>query len=105
MKRNRKRPFKADAWVHVYKRRKDKFLLFYTTRDFLVYYTLFFCLAEKHKVRAYGLCIMVDHVHELLQASERERLENFMYSGRYPFSVPVIPVHFLGVKTDYLLRS
>ena len=28
-----------------------------------------------------------------------------MYSGRYPFSVPVIPVHFLGVKTDYLLRS
>ena len=77
MKRNRKRPFKADAWVHVYKRRKDKFLLFYTTRDFLVYYTLFFCLAEKHKVRAYGLCIMVDHVHELLQASERERLENF----------------------------
>ena len=29
----------------------------------------------------------------------------FMYSGRYPFSVPVIPVHFLGVKTDYLLRS
>lgn len=77
MKRNRKRPFKADAWVHVYKRRKDKFLLFYTTRDFLVYYTLFFCLAEKHKVRTYGLCIMVDHVHELLQASERERLENF----------------------------
>ena len=30
---------------------------------------------------------------------------HFMYSGRYPFSVPVIPVHFLGVKTDYLLRS
>jgi integrase len=28
-----------------------------------------------------------------------------MYSGRYPFSVPVIPVHFWGVKTDYLLRS
>ena len=28
-----------------------------------------------------------------------------MYSGGYPFSVPVIPVHFLGVKTDYLLRS
>lgn len=28
-------------------------------------------------MRAYGLCIMVDHVHELLQASERERLENF----------------------------
>lgn len=28
-----------------------------------------------------------------------------MYSGGYPFSVPVIPVHFWGVKTDYLLRS
>lgn len=33
------------------------------------------------------------------------RSADAMYSGRYPFSVPVIPVHFLGVKTDYLLRS
>ena len=32
-------------------------------------------------------------------------LDKAMYSGGYPFSVPVIPVHFLGVKTDYLLRS
>lgn len=30
-----------------------------------------------YKVRAYGLCIMVDHVHELLQASERGNLESF----------------------------
>lgn len=28
-----------------------------------------------------------------------------MYSGGYPFSVPVIPVHFFVGKTDYLLRS
>ena len=28
-----------------------------------------------------------------------------MYSGRYPFSVPVIPVHFFVGKTDYLVRS
>ena len=33
------------------------------------------------------------------------RGKTHMYSGRYPFSVPVIPVHFWGVKTDYLLRS
>ena len=32
-------------------------------------------------------------------------VQEAMYSGGYPFSVPVIPVHFLGVKTDYLLRS
>ena len=27
------------------------------------------------------------------------------YSGRYPFSIPVIPVHFFVSKDRYLLRS
>lgn len=46
------------------------------------------------------------HVH--LNTKRSTKLYFFrviMYSGGYPFSVPVIPVHFLGVKTDYLLRS
>ena len=29
----------------------------------------------------------------------------FTYSGRYPFSIPVIPVHFFVSKDRYLLRS
>ena len=39
------------------------------------------------------------------QSIARRKASEPMYSGGYPFSVPVIPVHFLGVKTDYLLRS
>lgn len=39
------------------------------------------------------------------QVADTQLFTRNMYSGGYPFSVPVIPVHFLGVKTDYLLRS
>ena len=77
MNKTKRRPFKADAWVHVYKRRKDKFLLFYTVRDFLVYYTQLSCLAKKHNVRVLGVCIMVDHIHELLKADSKTSLANF----------------------------
>ena len=31
--------------------------------------------------------------------------ESNTYSGRYPFSIPVIPVHFFVSKDRYLLRS
>ena len=32
-------------------------------------------------------------------------LDKVTYSGRYPFSIPVIPVHFFVSKDRYLLRS
>lgn len=32
-------------------------------------------------------------------------LSRVTYSGRYPFSIPVIPVHFFVSKDRYLLRS
>ena len=36
---------------------------------------------------------------------EFKRTHNITYSGRYPFSIPVIPVHFFVSKDRYLLRS
>ena len=45
---------------------------------------------------------------KLIYFSEEEAyLVNSMitYSGRYPFSIPVIPVHFFVSKDRYLLRS
>ena len=48
---------------------------------------------------------------EEIQTESREKgisIKNLLqdtYSGRYPFSIPVIPVHFLVSKDRYLLRS
>ena len=33
------------------------------------------------------------------------KIMTFTYSGRYPFIIPVIPVHFFVSKDRYLLRS
>ena len=51
----------------------------------------------KHAEKENGL-------HDLLEIM-LESLMVAMYSGRYPFSVPVIPVHFFAGKTDILLRT
>ena len=54
---------------------------------------------------------MVSHITSKKALEElREQLAAFYakqvtYSGRYPFSIPVIPVHFFVSKDRYLLRS
>ena len=58
--------FSASAWSHIYKRRADGHLIFYSTRDFLVYFTIFCVMAVKRKIQVLGLSLMYDHIHELI---------------------------------------
>lgn len=67
-----KPPFSSTAWSHVYKRRADGNLIFYSVRDSLVYFTLFCTVAAKRRVRVLGLTLMYDHVHELIQSRTRK---------------------------------
>lgn len=69
--------FSAQAWTHVYKRRADENLIFYTQRDFLVYFTVFCTLATRLKVQVLGLTLMHDHIHELLRCPSLSGLRRF----------------------------
>jgi len=63
--------FSSAAWSHIYKRRTDGNLVFYSGRDFLVYFTLFCTVAAKRNIQVIGLTLMHDHIHELIQTRSR----------------------------------
>lgn len=60
--------FSASAWSHIYKRRADGNLIFYSTRDCLVYFTIFCMMAVRRKIQVLGLSLMYDHIHELIRS-------------------------------------
>jgi len=62
------RKFYRDIVTHCYQRSADKGVLFYTTRDHLVYFTLYCTLARKYGIRVLALCQMPDHVHDAVSA-------------------------------------
>lgn len=60
--------FSASAWSHIYKRRADGNLFFYSIRDCLVYFTIFCMMAVRRKIQVLGLSLMYDHIHELIRS-------------------------------------
>ena len=66
---------------------------------------------DKTELLELGVCPirMTKHIVEQWPAGDvRYYLQNvpeITYSGRYPFIIPVIPVHFFVSKDRYLLRS
>lgn len=60
--------FSASAWSHIYKRRADGNLIFYSSWDFLVYFTIFSIMAVKRRTQVIGLSLMHDHIHELIRS-------------------------------------
>ncbi|MBR5035218.1 MAG: transposase [Bacteroidales bacterium] len=71
--------FGAGAVQHIYQKTAGGFLIFYSVRDYLVFYTIFSCVARIHKVRVIGLCQMVDHLHVLVQTDDLEELRRFVH--------------------------
>lgn len=68
---------RLEDWVHVYKRREDTFQIFYSIRDFLVYFTLFCTVAKRKGVRVHALTLMYDHIHELISVDSQQHLKEF----------------------------
>ena len=66
--KGRYRVFKAGALHHIYQRTYDGYLIFYSVRDFLVFFTLLCTTARKYKITVLGLCLMYDHIHVLVKA-------------------------------------
>lgn len=71
------RKFFKDILNHCYQRSADGGVLFYTTRDYLVYFTLYCVLARKYGIQVLALCQMPDHVHDATVARRLKDLVGF----------------------------
>ena len=85
-KKGRYRVFKAGSLHHIYQRTYDGFLIFYSVRDFLVFFTLFCTIARKYHIRVLGVCLMYDHIHVLVAAPSKKDLSAFVQEYTCRFS-------------------
>lgn len=76
----KKRKFSSDGIMHVYQRTIDGFNLFYSTKDFLVFYTIVSIMAKKSGICLLGMCLMIDHVHLLIAAEDLAMMSRFIAS-------------------------
>ena len=71
--------FGTGAVQHVYQNTHNGFLIFYSVRDCLVFFTVFMTVSRQYRVKILGLCLMADHIHVLLTATSREELGRFVH--------------------------
>lgn len=100
----RSRKFFKDILNHCYQRSADGGVLFYTTRDHLVYFTLFCVLARKYGIQVLALCQMQDHIHDAVVAKRLKDLVGFkrelnarfakMYNAESGIKGPVFEMPF-----------
>ena len=83
--KGRSRVFRVGALHHIYQRTIDGYLIFYSVRDFLVFFTLFCTVARKYDVKVLGICLMYDHIHVLVVAGSRAAMSAFVreYTCRF----------------------
>ena len=78
--------FARGAVQHIYQKTDKGYLIFYSGRDCLVFFTIFCMAARKCGVRVIGLCLMVDHIHVLVEAASKEQLARFVHMYTRSFS-------------------
>ena len=74
----RRRKFVNGEVNHTYQRTMSGFNIFNEVEDYLVYYTIFSILAIRYGIVVYGLCLMIEHIHSLISASDRKTFCNFI---------------------------
>lgn len=70
--------FRPGAVQHIYQNTIGGFLIFYSVRDCLAFFTTFAVAARRYNVRILGICLMVDHVHILVEARSKRELDQFV---------------------------
>lgn len=80
----RRRRFIDGECNHIYQRTVKGFNIFYDLEDYLVFYMILSTSARKFNVRILKICLMVDHIHILLEAESCKEMAEFV---RYYSSV------------------
>lgn len=85
LKKVMRRRFIKDEIMHVYQRTVSGFNIFYSTEDFLVFFTIVSVYARKYGIILMGLCQMIDHIHLLGYARSLSAMSRFIsaYTSRY----------------------
>lgn len=78
--------YQRGAVGHIYQRARSGFVLFYSAKDSLVFFTMFSQLASKHHIHVLGLCLMYNHIHILVTADEHKSIARFMQELSSKFS-------------------
>ncbi len=83
--KGRTRVFKVGALHHIYQRTVGGYLIFYSVRDFLVFFTIFCTVARKYDIIVLGVCLMYDHIHVLVKAPSGKAMSAFVreYTSRF----------------------
>lgn len=63
---------------HVYQKSAHGGIIFYSSRDAVIFFTIFCVCARKYGIRPTMLCIMADHTHGLYPVKSREQLSAFV---------------------------
>ena len=80
----RRRRFVDGECNHIYQRTLNGFNIFYDREDYLVFYMILSISAKKFNVRILQMCLMVDHIHILLDVDSCKEMADFV---RYYSSV------------------
>ena len=70
--------FTNGAIQHIYQKTVGGFLIFYSVRDCLVFFTMIATAARRYHVRILGICLMVDHVHVLIEVGSKREMDQFV---------------------------
>ena len=63
---------------HIYQKTRSGVVIFYSLRDYLVYFTIFCTLADKMDVAVLALCPMLDHLHSACRFMNLEQMVKFV---------------------------
>lgn len=81
----KKRRYFPGEVIHVYQRAVRGHNLFYSLEDRLVFLTVFYHCSRKWNIKVLGICLMIDHLHDLLISDSRKAISSFVnsYSSIY----------------------
>ncbi len=70
---------------HIYQRTANGYLLFYSVRDYLVFFSIVSIASKRYGIKLLGICQMVDHVHLLIVVQDISHIPVFIqfYTSHY----------------------
>ena len=71
---------------HVCQRTHNRGVIFYSVHDYLVFFTIYCSQARKRAVEVLSLCLMPDHIHQVLVAKNPIHLADFIQTYAHLFA-------------------
>ena len=70
--------FNNGAIQHIYQKSVNGFLILYSARDCVVFFTFIATVARRFNIQILGMCLMVDHIHVLIEVGSKAEMDQFV---------------------------